>query len=343
MKLLISVAFLIVIAVSCSPVSLNKSSGTSFEASVKPEQPDYADLYYWAAHPGKWDPSDSVPKPFRKDYWKDTTVDVFFIHPTSYLDPEASASNGSFNDARLNEKTDNESILFQASAFNHYRVFAPRYRQAHIRSYYPGPNDTAMALAAFELAYQDVKAAFLYYLNHENGGRPIILASHSQGSTHAIRLMKELFDGKPLQKQLVAAYAIGMYMPVNSFTSLPVCAEPTQTGCVIGWRTFRQDYVPPFVEKEPLKSIVVNPLSWKTDTGFVDRKQNKSTILLKFNMVHKSVADAWIQGSVLWTRHPNFFGSSFYKTSNYHIADINLYYGSIRKNVEDRVRGWKNF
>ena len=59
MKLQISLAFLIVIAVSCSPVSLNKSSGTHFEVSVKPEQPDYADLYYWAAHPGKWDPSDS--------------------------------------------------------------------------------------------------------------------------------------------------------------------------------------------------------------------------------------------------------------------------------------------
>ena len=341
MKPVFSIILVIVLIASCSPVSLNKSAGTPFAETLKSELPDYSDLFYWAAHPLKWDPSDSVPKPLRKNYSKDTTVDVFFIHPTSYLDPAATASNGSFNDAKLNAKTDNESILFQASAFNHYRVFAPRYRQAHIRSYYPGPNDTAMALAAFDLAYQDVKAAFVNYMQHENGGRPIVLASHSQGSTHAIRLMKEFFDGKPLQQQLVAAYAIGMYMPVNSFSNLPVCVEPGQTGCVIGWRTYRQDYVPPFVQKEPMPSIVVNPLSWKTDTAFVDRKQNRSTILLKFNSIHKSVADARIQGSILWTRHPNFFGSSFYKTSNYHIADINFYYGSIRSNLEERVNGWK--
>ena len=40
------------------------------------------------------------------------------------------------NDQSLNAKTDYSTILYQASAFNEYRVFAPRYRQAHLRSYY---------------------------------------------------------------------------------------------------------------------------------------------------------------------------------------------------------------
>jgi hypothetical protein len=324
-----------ILFVACSSTkNLSNSVSTSLN---KPEKPDYSDLFYWAAHPMKWDNSDSIPRQYRKSYVLDSTVDVFFIHPTSFLDQSATASNGSMNDAALNSKTDNESILFQASAFNRYRVFAPRYRQAHIRSYYPGPNDTAAALAAFELAYQDVKAAFDYYLLHENAGKPIIIASHSQGSTHAIRLLKELFDGKPLHKKLVAAYIIGMYMPENSFKNLPLCAEPGQTGCVIGWRTFRKDYTPPFVAKEKIPSLVVNPLSWTADTTIVDRKNNRGTILLKFNQIHKSVADAQIHQGMLWTRHPNFFGSSFYKTSNYHIADINLYYGSIRNNLALRV------
>jgi len=56
-----------------------------------------------------------------------------------------------------------------------------------------------------ELAYQDVKTAFEYYLKNWNQDRPIIIASHSQGSVHAQRLLKEFFEDKPLAKQLVAA------------------------------------------------------------------------------------------------------------------------------------------
>ncbi|MEO8173823.1 MAG: hypothetical protein ABI581_12095, partial [Sediminibacterium sp.] len=37
--------------------------------------PDYSKLDYWAAHPSKWDPSDSVPRPFRENYHSDTSVD----------------------------------------------------------------------------------------------------------------------------------------------------------------------------------------------------------------------------------------------------------------------------
>src|SRR5258706_533076 len=85
------------------------------------------------------------------------------------------------------------------------------YWQAHLRAYYT--TDTARALAAFELAYQDIKTAFQYYLDHYNNGRPIIIASHSQGSSHAQRLLKEFFENGPLKNRLVAAYVIGMYIP----------------------------------------------------------------------------------------------------------------------------------
>ena len=329
------VLFSAVLFVACTPTYTKYIE--LYQNYEKPEQPDYGDLYYWAAHPAIWDPSDSVPKPIRKDYRFDSTADVFFIHPTTFTEGEAKNWSASFSDAGLNAKTDYSPVLFQASVFNQYRVFAPRYRQAHLRSYFPGPHDTAQALAAFEQAYQDVKAAFEYYLKTDNCGRPIIIASHSQGSTHAIRLLKEFFDGKPLQQQLVAAYVIGMYMPDNSFSSLPICTKPGQTGCVIGWRTYKMDYTPAFVKKETQPSIVVNPLTWTTDTGFVDRKQNNSSILLNFNHIRGSVADAQIHDGLLWTRHPHFPGSRFYKTSNYHIGDINLYYGSIRENVALRV------
>src|SRR5215831_11841941 len=45
--------------------------------------PNYSNLYYWAAHPAKWDFSDSTPS-FLKGEARDSSVDVFFLHPTTY-------------------------------------------------------------------------------------------------------------------------------------------------------------------------------------------------------------------------------------------------------------------
>ena len=97
--------------------------------------PNYHDLANWAAHPWKWDPSDSVPAPLRAQHFKDSVVDVFFVHPTTFTASSDTASNARLDDAGLNERTDELSMLNEASAFNEQtRVFAPRYRQAHYRN-----------------------------------------------------------------------------------------------------------------------------------------------------------------------------------------------------------------
>ena len=197
-------------------------------------QPDYSNSAYWAALPDKRDPSDSVPLPLRNNYHPDTSVDIFFIHPTTYTDMKKPLGpNAPIDDATLNAKTDYTTILFQASIFNEAgRIYAPRYRQANLSCYFPKTKeDSLQSIAAFELAYEDVKAAFLYYLEHNNHGRPIIIASHSQGTNHAERLLKEFFDGKELQKQLVVAYLVGMPLKPGYFQSIKPCTTPTETGC----------------------------------------------------------------------------------------------------------------
>ena len=40
-----------------------------------------------------------------------------------------------------------------------------------------------------------MKQAFQYFLENFSKGRPFIIASHSQGTHHAIRLLKEEIDG----------------------------------------------------------------------------------------------------------------------------------------------------
>jgi hypothetical protein len=297
--------------------------------------PDYGQLDYWAAHPWKWDPSDSVPKPLRKAV-KDSTVDVFFLHPTTLTSKKSDEINARIDDAKLNKKTDYSTILYQASVFNEdCRVFSPRYRQAHIRNFFLP--DTAVSNAAFELAYTDVKNAFVYYLEHFNNGRPIIIASHSQGSRLALRLLKEFFEDKILYNKLVVAYIAGWPVPKEYFTTLRICTDSLQTGCVCSWRTFRKGYVPSFLENEHGNSYVTNPLNWNSDETYATKQLNKGSVLAKFNKVYKHTTDAQIGNGFLYVKKPVFPWSFLYFTKNYHIGDINLFYLNIRENVKKRI------
>lgn len=308
---------------------------THTTAPAAPVAPAYNNPDMWAAHPARQDPSDSVPAPLRKEA-RDTVADVFFIHPTTFTG--TGSGNADVQDAALNRKTDETTILFQASAFNqHARVFAPRYRQAHLSAFY-----TAKAEAAplFDTAYADVRSAFIYYLQQYNHQRPIIIAAHSQGAKMAIRLLREFFDGKPLQQQLVAAYVVGWPVLRNDFAQLPVCSTPGATGCFTSWRTFKEGFVPDYLQYEQPQAWVTNPLTWRTDSVPAAYSLNKGSILRNFNKVVTGAADARVHGGVLWVSKLRFPGAFLLNTSNYHIGDINLYYVNIRRNVAERIQAF---
>lgn len=332
--------FLLLMTVaSCS--KKNYASLPEYNFISNDSKPDYGDLHYWAAHPWKKDPADSVPKPLRKGFVKDSSVDVFFIHPTTLTAKDDVRWNAPIDDAVINAKTDYSTILYQASVFNEQcRVFAPRYRQAHIRAFF---TDEKAADTAFEIAYEDVKAAFDFYLQHYNNGRPIIIAGHSQGTKHAARLLKEFFEGKPLQNKLVCAYTIGMPVPQNYFATIPACKDASSTGCIVSWRTFKSGYTEPnFVAKETFKAVVVNPLSWTGDTVRVSSSENNGGVLFKFNKLVPHAVNAQVHNNVLWTCKPNVFGKIFFTKKNFHVGDINLFYMNIRQNVKERIAAfWK--
>ncbi|HET9744159.1 MAG TPA: DUF3089 domain-containing protein, partial [Chitinophagaceae bacterium] len=87
-----------------------------------PLAPDYSKMHSWASHPLKHDFGDTIPEPLRKNYLYDSTVDVFFIHPTTYIRKVNGQMNGDISNDQLNSRTDNRTILNQASAFNEYRL-----------------------------------------------------------------------------------------------------------------------------------------------------------------------------------------------------------------------------
>ena len=320
---------------SCSPKITSYSGEAAFTSQTG--VPDYGKIEYWAAHPAKNDPSDTIPFPLRTEE-KEKQADVFYLHPTTLLGTRGNGNdNAKIDDPYINYKTDYSPIIYQASAFNeNARVFAPRYRQAHIGMY--SEKDSASKYAAFNLAYEDVKNAFLYYLENENNGRPIIIASHSQGTTHATRLLKEFFDGKELSGRLVCAYLIGMGVRKDSYKKIPVCTDSTKTGCYVSWRTYRKDYTGEWVNRLDTSIVVVNPVTWKTTNEIADKSLQKGAVLYNLNKVHTKTQNSQAEGNALWVSHPKFPGSFLYRNKNYHAGDINLFYVDVREDASRRIK-----
>jgi hypothetical protein len=337
MKQALLIAIISLVFSSCSDKYLGYKS--LYVRTPTQTQPDYSDLYYWASHPQKWDPADSIPKPLVNEK-RDSRVDVFFLHPTMYTSTRKFKEwNVEIDDAYHNAKTDYSAILYQASAFNqHARVFAPRFREAHIKTFFL--KDTALIQKNLEPAYQDIKTAFEYYLKTWNNNRPIIIASHSQGSVHAQRLLKEFFEDKALGNQLVAAYVLGWPVPKQYFSSLKMCVDSTDINCLCSWRTYRKGFIPKNMREQAINSFVTNPLNWKADETYAGKSENKGSVLLKFNKIYKKTTDAQIHNGLLWVKKPKFPWSFMYTTRNYHTGDINLFYLNIRENAEQRINAY---
>lgn len=312
-----------------------------FDKALIPAKPDYANLKYWAAHPDKQDPADRTPCPRFPDQQGSATVDVFFLHPTTYTgsSKDQKAWNAALEDQATNDKTDQSTILFQASIFNGVgRVFAPRYRQGHLDCFYS--KDKQSAQAALDVAYNDLRAAFEHYMQYWNGGRPFIIAAHSQGAFHAMRLLKEAVEGTPRQQQLVVAYSVGYPLPKNYFKYLKPCETPEETGCFCTWRTFERKYG--LAKAKDTTIVCTNPLTWSTKEGVhAPASANKGGVLRPFCAVYPAIADAQVYKGVLLCEKPKFPGSVLLFSKNYHPGDLNLYYLNVRENAQVRAKAFQ--
>lgn len=317
--------------------------GKEFARASTPEVPDYGMEDNWAALPDRRDSADAVPgNTLLRDAQRDAPADVFFVHPTTYYGNKR--WNADLGDEKVNRFTDVSAIRKQASVFNGTaRVYAPRYRQATLFSFFDEKNTDGQA--ALNLAYEDVKTSFQYFLEHYNRNRPIIIAGHSQGTYHAIRLLHEFFDQDPqLRKRLVAAYLVGFKVPPNEYQALRPCDDSTQTGCFVAWNTVEwgYDYVP-FAG-----GVAVNPLTWTLDTATAPARLNLGSTPQSFDRLDKRVVDAKVHNGLVWihpttrTGYPRFLlpGRPELRRS-FHIADYGLFYGNIRQNAAARVRAYR--
>ncbi|WP_375772739.1 DUF3089 domain-containing protein [Archangium gephyra] len=326
-----------------------------FSEAKPPAPPDYAQPSAWSALPGLQDLADTVPPSSPGVDQSQAPVDVFYIHPTTYVGGEW---NGPVDDASLNAATDRVATLIQASAFNACcAIYAPRYRQANMTAF---TGQDEQGLAAVDLAYQDVAAAFRYWRETYNRGRPFILASHSQGTVHARRLLREAVSGTPVRQQLVAAYLVGIPMAEGSLQQtlpdIPICTSPEQTGCLIGWNARGPGYTERIKVREPVTdaasasgpSLCVNPLTWRHDTELAPPERNAGAVFLEADppyQVRPGLTGAQCRKGrleVLVGEHlPRDFMSRLLDHAlgpgNYHPIEFQLFYMNIRRNAAERV------
>jgi hypothetical protein len=295
---------------------------------------DYSSSNNWAVLPGNY--PDNL-KEYSVQNPQDS-IDVFYVYPTLIVSNKDKRWNVPINDSVQIKKVLNIAVRFQASAWGSSgNLYVPYYRQAHIRSYNNLENCGTIALL---LAYSDVKAAFEYYLKHHNRGRGIILAGHSQGSTHISYLLKDFFDGKPLQKQLVAAYIPGVGLDKNQFKTIPFMENPNQTGGFVTWNTFKRKF-----DQKNYKwykgKVVINPVTWDT-TVLAERKLHKG-FLYSNGKMYKNSFDTHTANGVIWISTPHFPHRYLaFTLRNYHTGDVNLFWEDIRENSLLRVQNYRS-
>jgi len=309
---------------------------TTFAETPAPAAPDYKKPEHWAALPDREDAADFTPEGV-SDGQAGARVDVFFIHPTTYM--SSAGWNAPMGDEAANNWVDNAMMPGQASVFNgQTRVYAPRYRQAQIYAFFAledGGND------ALELAYSDIQTAFEYYLANYNDGRPFILAGHSQGALLTKWLLERKISGTQLRERLVAAYPIGYLISkeelAETMADIPVCQTASQTGCLVTWNTIGDGYRPLLAMQD---SVCVNPLTWTNDNtqaGFTD---NLGALSIASRAVMPGVSDARCENGMLFVseiRTEAYDELPNMGKGNHHLLDYALHWTNIRENVSERI------
>ncbi|WP_369025599.1 DUF3089 domain-containing protein [Qipengyuania sp. RANM35] len=281
---------------------------------------------------------------------------VFFVPPTSYI-----KAGGDWNATLDDASTNSRARLFLkglASPFNRAdEIWAPKYRQAGAGAFL---TDKPEAAKAIDAAYADVAQAFRYFVESVDADKPIVLAGHSQGAAHVLRLLREEVAGTPLEKRIVAVYAPGWPVSVEHdlpALPFPACAAPAQTQCLLAWSAFAEDgdaslimeryKATPGYDGQPRGDgpiLCVNPLTGSTG-GNAPASANLGTLVPDEGMTSGSLVAGAVparcgSNGLLYIGEPPTLGEGVLPGGNYHVYDIPLFWKNVQEDVVARVKAW---
>jgi hypothetical protein len=318
--------------------------------------PDYAKPAAWVARPdlasdpSRWTPTGLVASGTGK-------AAVFFVAPTTFLD--RSRWNAPLDDGQANYRLD-LFVRSEASAFNGAgQIWAPRYRQATFGAFLAATDPRSGK--ALDFAYRDVARAFDAFVAAQAPDRPIILAGHSQGSLHLLRLLREKVAGQPIARRIVAVYAIGWPISVTAdlpALGLPACALPAQTGCLVSWQSFAEPAEPKLIDayfnattgyagkpRRGTASLCTNPLTGFTG-GFASADRNLGSLVPDDALTDAALTPGLVparcdpQGLLLIGPPPKGFGRYVLPGDNYHVFDYALFWANLRRDAATRLHAF---
>lgn len=279
-------------------------------------------------------------------------VDVFYLSDTAYSKPDPSSPDIGPIDAPSMISGDQAAFERTATAFAPVaNIYAPYYRQvdAMVQKSMTPAEQVAMVGS---IPTSDAIAAFEYYLDNFNGGRPFILAGHSQGSSVLTHLLADYMSTHPdVYRRMVAAYVIGypvtpQFLADNPF--LHFAEGPTDTGVIISYNT----EAPSIGGTNPVMlgvtdALVINPITWTRSETPATAEQNLGSWLPdpttgQFTKV-PAFADATVNVArgVLICDSPDAqslaAGNALLPEGVFHSYDYRFYYFDIQANAAARV------
>ena len=270
-------------------------------------------------------------------------VDVFFLYPTCYF--VGSADFCPVDDAGM--RTEAQKLRdAHRGIFDEANFFAPYYRQLGI----PYMKKTLLlgvlndAIHAVPLA--DCKNAFEQYLQNDNKGKPVIFASHSQGTIVMKELLLWIQEKYPdVIERTIAAYLIGF--TVNDAyvkkTHLAFAQGRDDTGVIISYNTES-----PAARYNPFifmrrGTLAINPINWKRDETYASKEESLGS-RVRFGdsppVDRFHFADAALnlkRGTVVTTADLH---DEYWAEGVLHRYDYDLFYYDLQQNVRARTAAY---
>lgn len=342
---ILSLTFIIIIGslaiAGCAPV---KDDDAQTEPSDVIVPTDYSRIEHWL----------NVPTEITKQ------VDVFYLYPTAWAkvnadDPIICEIDNPIMLQQAKLAFERQATAFETSA----NIFAPYYRQDDAGSVLAmDVEDQQKIIKGYPLT--DSVAAFEYYLEHYNNGRPFILASHSQGSNVMIYILQDYMKEHPdVYKKMVAAYVLGYSITDDYLAENPhlkFAGGSGDTGVIISYNTQA-----PAIEGSNGVVLptarVINPISWTTEETEAPASDNLGSIQLNSDgsvvknadgtpLKVMNFADARVDNTknvlICSTVDVDQYapGGSVFGRGIFHTFDFPFYYFNIRANAEERVTNY---
>ena len=221
--------------------------------------------------------------------------------------------------------------------------------------------DTYMETGSLDAALEgrplaDAKAALDYYFENLNGGRPFILAGHSQGAALAKLLLKTYFKDRPERYgRMVAAYIIGYSVTqedLDEYPYLKFASGEADTGVIVSWNTEGQMSIDAHaVNMVVLEgSIAINPLNWKRDETYAPASANLGSLVMNLEKGEMGIADIGADAQVNVERGVVVTNANanpvkdlliLFGPQSFHTGDYAFFYMNIRDNVAKRIAAYR--